>query len=182
MGRGGGGEHGRGGGGGQPGRTACAAASADPRAGSPGGSSGAAAICRQAPAARRRPSPVARSGSFAAGPASAPHNITPHNVTAHPAPPKPRSGSRVRGIHPPSTPVPARRASGAARDMPRQETGSGLSKAELGLRLRYEIRREFAPYVGVTWERAYGRTADFARTGGRKVTTTGVVAGIRGWF
>ena len=70
----------------------------------------------------------------------------------------------------------------AARDMPRQETGSGLSKAELGLRLRYEIRREFAPYVGVTWERAYGRTADFARTGGRKVTTTGVVAGIRGWF
>lgn len=70
----------------------------------------------------------------------------------------------------------------AARDMPRQETGSGLSKAELGLRLRYEIRREFAPYVGVTWERAYGRTADFARAGGHEVTSTGVVVGIRGWF
>jgi len=66
--------------------------------------------------------------------------------------------------------------------MPRQEIGSGLSKAELGLRLRYEIRREFAPYVGVTWERAYGRTADFARAGGHEVTSTGVVVGIRGWF
>ncbi len=70
----------------------------------------------------------------------------------------------------------------AAQDLPRQDTGSGLSKAELGLRLRYELHREFAPYVGVTYDRAFGRTADFARAEGREVKRTGVVVGIRSWF
>ncbi|MEI6441370.1 MAG: copper resistance protein B [Alphaproteobacteria bacterium] len=70
----------------------------------------------------------------------------------------------------------------AAQDLPRQDTGSGLSKAELGLRLRYELHREFAPYVGVTYDRAFGRTADFARAEGMEVKSTGVVVGIRSWF
>ena len=70
----------------------------------------------------------------------------------------------------------------AAQDMPRQDTGSGLSKAELGLRLRYELHREFAPYVGVTYDQSFGRTADFARAEGREVKSTGLVVGLRGWF
>lgn len=60
--------------------------------------------------------------------------------------------------------------------------GSGLSTAEVGLRLRYEIRREFAPYVGVVHERAFGRTADFRRDEGEDVSDTRLVAGVRIWF
>lgn len=60
--------------------------------------------------------------------------------------------------------------------------GSGLSDVEFGLRLRYEIRREFAPYIGINWERAYGNTADFAREEGHDVSETNLVIGIRAWF
>lgn len=70
----------------------------------------------------------------------------------------------------------------AAQDMPDQRVGAGLSTAELGLRLRYEVRREFAPYVGVNWTWAAGKTADYARTDGRDTTERSVVAGIRFWF
>jgi copper resistance protein B len=70
----------------------------------------------------------------------------------------------------------------AAQDIPETATGSGLSDGELGLRLRYEVRREFAPYVGVTWARRLGRTADYARTQGREVSDTSIVVGLRGWF
>jgi copper resistance protein B len=60
--------------------------------------------------------------------------------------------------------------------------GSGLSDLELGLRLRYEIRRQFAPYVGVTWNRNFGGTADYARARGERNKTTQLVAGVRIWF
>lgn len=70
----------------------------------------------------------------------------------------------------------------AAQDMPDQRIGAGLSNAELGLRLRYEVRREFAPYVGINWTWAVGRTADYARADGRDTTERSVVAGIRFWF
>jgi len=70
----------------------------------------------------------------------------------------------------------------AAQDMPDQRVGSGLSTAELGLRLRYEIRREFAPYVGINWSWATGRTADYARADGKDTSERSVVAGIRFWF
>ncbi|MGR4863545.1 copper resistance protein B [Caulobacter sp. LARHSG274] len=70
----------------------------------------------------------------------------------------------------------------AAQDTPRTRTGSGLSTAELGLRLRYELRREFGPYVGVSYERSYGRTADYARAAGRDVDDASLVVGIRAWF
>lgn len=60
--------------------------------------------------------------------------------------------------------------------------GSGLSDLELGLRLRYEIRRQFAPYVGVTWNRNFGGTADYARARGKRNKTTQLVAGVRIWF
>lgn len=70
----------------------------------------------------------------------------------------------------------------AAQDIAEAEIGSGLSKAELGLRLRYEITREFAPYIGVSWERKTGRTADFARAAGDDVGGPAFVAGVRLWF
>lgn len=60
--------------------------------------------------------------------------------------------------------------------------GSGLSDLELGLRLRYEIRREFAPYIGVNWSKKYGNTADFARAEGSDVSDSQFVLGIRAWF
>ncbi|CRQ92647.1 Copper resistance protein B precursor [Pseudomonas aeruginosa] len=49
------------------------------------------------------------------------------------------------------------------RNDPARGIGSGLADSELGLRLRYEIRREFAPYIGVTWNRSYGNSAELAR-------------------
>jgi len=60
--------------------------------------------------------------------------------------------------------------------------GSGLSDLELGLRLRYEIRREFAPYIGVNWTKKFGDTADFARDEGEDTDDIQIVAGVRVWF
>jgi copper resistance protein B len=70
----------------------------------------------------------------------------------------------------------------AFQDVPENDIGSGLSTAELGLRLRYERIREFAPYVGVSWERKIGRTADFARARGEDTGGANFVVGIRAWF
>lgn len=70
----------------------------------------------------------------------------------------------------------------AAQDIPESEIGSGLSKGELGLRLRYEIRREFAPYIGVSYERAFGDTAEFVRAHGEDVESTRFIVGLRAWF
>ncbi|MDC9726109.1 MAG: copper resistance protein B [Gammaproteobacteria bacterium] len=60
--------------------------------------------------------------------------------------------------------------------------GSGLSDISAGLRLRYEIEREFAPYIGVEWERRFGNSADFARQESESRTHVNWVAGIRIWF
>lgn len=70
----------------------------------------------------------------------------------------------------------------SAEDIPSRGLGSGLSDAELGLRLRYEIKREFAPYVGLVWSRKVGDTADFARAEGEAVSDTRLVVGLRAWF
>ncbi len=60
--------------------------------------------------------------------------------------------------------------------------GSGINDLELDLRLRYEIIREFAPYVGISWERRYGDTADRAVAGGGEREEPAVVAGVTFWF
>ncbi len=60
--------------------------------------------------------------------------------------------------------------------------GSGLAEIEAGLRLRYEIRREFAPYIGVNWTRLYGATADYALEEGDNVDEFQFVFGISFWF
>lgn len=70
----------------------------------------------------------------------------------------------------------------AAQDTRATGAGSGLSNAELGLRLRYEIRREFAPYVGLSWDRKVGRTADYSRALGEGVVDKSVVFGVRSFF
>jgi copper resistance protein B len=57
--------------------------------------------------------------------------------------------------------------------------GSGLATAEAALRLRYEFRRELAPYVGLVRERKFGTTADYARAEGEDADDTRLVAGIR---
>lgn len=68
------------------------------------------------------------------------------------------------------------------RNDARRGIGSGVSSAEAGLRLRYEVTRQFAPYVGVVREWSFGRTADFRREEGEPVNDTRVVAGVRVWF
>lgn len=69
-----------------------------------------------------------------------------------------------------------------SRDDPGRRTGSGLSSLEAGLRLRYEITRKLAPYVGVTWEGRFGRTADFARADGERADAVRALVGVRTWF
>ena len=70
----------------------------------------------------------------------------------------------------------------SAQDVPESDTGSGFSSAEVGLRLRYDMRREFAPYLGINFERSLSRTADLVRASGGEVSETTVVVGVRGWF
>ena len=60
--------------------------------------------------------------------------------------------------------------------------GSGVNDLELGLRLRYEIRRELAPYIGVNWTRKLGGTADLARAAGRDASERAIVLGVRVWY
>jgi copper resistance protein B len=68
------------------------------------------------------------------------------------------------------------------KDDPATGIGSGLANIEVGLRLRYEIRREFAPYIGLNWTHLYGRTADFARAEGADIDDTQFVFGVSVWY
>ncbi|UPT76064.1 MAG: copper resistance protein B [Elusimicrobiota bacterium] len=61
-------------------------------------------------------------------------------------------------------------------------TGGGLNNIELGLRLRYEIWREIAPYIGVSFERSFAGTAELVRQDGGDPSQVRFVAGIRLWF
>ncbi|ABS28444.1 copper resistance protein B [Anaeromyxobacter sp. Fw109-5] len=70
----------------------------------------------------------------------------------------------------------------AVQDVPQFGVGSGLSDLELGARVRYELRRELAPYVGVAWHQAFGDTADLARDAGEDVSNVSFVGGVRVWY
>lgn len=70
----------------------------------------------------------------------------------------------------------------SAQDIPELGIGAGIDKIELGVRLRYEIAREFAPYVGIDQEWKIGGSADFARLAGEDPSTTNYVVGVRFWF
>ena len=65
---------------------------------------------------------------------------------------------------------------------PHRGIGAGLSSIDGGFRLRYEFRREFAPYIGLVWHRALFGSPDYARADGAAVGTRRVVAGLRTWF
>ena len=65
---------------------------------------------------------------------------------------------------------------------PERGIGSGFSTLDLGLRLRYEIRRQFAPYVGVVFTQKYGQTADLARAANQGASEVRFVLGVRAWF
>jgi copper resistance protein B len=68
------------------------------------------------------------------------------------------------------------------REDPARLIGSGISDLTLGLRLRYELRREIAPYAGIVWVRRIGESADFARAAGAETNEASIVAGLRVWF
>ena len=70
----------------------------------------------------------------------------------------------------------------AAQDVPRLGIGAGIDKFELGVRLRYEIIKEFAPYVGIEQSWRLGNSGDLARLAGEDPSVTSFVAGIRFWF
>lgn len=65
---------------------------------------------------------------------------------------------------------------------PERGIGAGLSTTDAGVRMRYEFKREFAPYVGVSWNRKYGKTADFAEAAGEDTAGFRFVTGVRLWF
>jgi copper resistance protein B len=60
--------------------------------------------------------------------------------------------------------------------------GQGVNDLEVGVRLRYEIWREFAPYIGIAWTSKFGETADFSRARGNTVRQLNFVVGVRFWF
>lgn len=64
---------------------------------------------------------------------------------------------------------------------PERGIGNGINDVQIGLRLRYEVRREFAPYIGISWTRKVGETADIARSRDEDVHEYGIVAGVRIW-
>lgn len=63
-----------------------------------------------------------------------------------------------------------------------RDIGSGLSDMDLSLRLRYEIKREIAPYIGIAYRRKFGDTANFARDEDEDVDDTRLMVGLRLWF
>lgn len=70
----------------------------------------------------------------------------------------------------------------SAQNVPERELGSGVTSIEAGLRLRYEIRKEFAPYIGVEWSQSLGQTRDWREASGRDASETRLVVGIKAWL
>lgn len=70
----------------------------------------------------------------------------------------------------------------ALQEVPEYGVGSGFNRVQLGFRLRYEIKRELAPYIGISWNRKLGETADLTRLEGGDPSTFGLVSGLRMWF
>jgi copper resistance protein B len=70
----------------------------------------------------------------------------------------------------------------AFQDDTKRNLAAGLNDIEVGLRLRYDVTRQFSPYVGVTWRRVLGGTAGLARRSGEDVSSASLVFGLRTWF
>jgi copper resistance protein B len=65
---------------------------------------------------------------------------------------------------------------------PARTIGAGLADLEVGLRLRYEVRREFGPYAGVVWMRHYGATARYWSAAGSDPNEVTLAVGVRVWL
>ncbi len=70
----------------------------------------------------------------------------------------------------------------SAQEIPQLGTGSGIDSVEVGVRLRYEFIREFAPYMGIEQSWRLGGSADYARARGEDPSVTNYLVGIRCWF
>jgi copper resistance protein B len=70
----------------------------------------------------------------------------------------------------------------SASDLPELGIGQGVNDFQLDLRLRYEFKREIAPYLGITWQKQYGDSARYSRQQGSSSEFTEVVLGVRIWF
>lgn len=70
----------------------------------------------------------------------------------------------------------------AAQTVEEWGVGGGLSEVSVGVRLRYEIRRELAPYLGFGWSQKFGRTAELARAENERVANVAMLFGLRAWF
>jgi len=69
-----------------------------------------------------------------------------------------------------------------AQDVPELGIGAGISQVELGVQLRYEITRKFAPYIDAVWERKLGETSSIARQAGEDTEQATIRVGVRFWF
>ena len=65
---------------------------------------------------------------------------------------------------------------------PKRGVGSGFSALDIGLRLRYEVTRKFAPYIGLTYEKKLGQRGSLAALEGERTDLMRVVLGIRSWY
>ncbi len=72
--------------------------------------------------------------------------------------------------------------SAALQEVEEYGVGQGINEVELGLRLRYEVKREFAPYVGISWNRKIGETENLAEEEGEDIDEFSVVVGLKTWF
>lgn len=60
--------------------------------------------------------------------------------------------------------------------------GSGLSDLDISLRLKHELKREFAPYIGINWSKSFGNKADMLKQSGEKTSDTQLALGVEAWF
>lgn len=65
---------------------------------------------------------------------------------------------------------------------PARGLGSGLATVEAGVHLSYEVRREIVPYVGVSWSKAFGNTAEYQADAGHGAAESHAVVGLEAWF
>ena len=69
----------------------------------------------------------------------------------------------------------------ALQDVPEYDVRSGLNDYEMGVRVRYEFRREFAPYVGWSRSRRVGGSTDLGTPHGDPASESRFVVGLRLW-
>jgi len=78
--------------------------------------------------------------------------------------------------------APAIEANWSSKDDPEVGTGSGLTELELGLRVRYRINKNLAPYAGIAWTGLFGDTADFAKLEDQDTRAWQWTIGIKAWY